>query len=119
MGKIVLRDICLYAYHGCMDEERVIGSDYRVDITVEADLKRGARSDRLSDTVDYGVLNQIARAEMARRSRLLEHVAQRILDRIGRELKTVQRAEVCVSKLAPPISGDVERVSVILEQRYF
>lgn len=114
----MLRGICLYAYHGCMDEEGTIGSDYRVDISVEADLKRGARSDQLSDTVDYSVLNQIAAEEMALRSKLLEHVAQRILDRIGRELKAVRRAEVSVSKLAPPMSGNVESASVVLEQRY-
>ena len=39
MGKIYLKNIRLYAYHGCMDEEKKIGSDYLVNMKVGADLK--------------------------------------------------------------------------------
>lgn len=118
MGKIILSDIRLYAYHGCMDEEAKIGSYYSVDLTVESDLSKAAQSDALRDTLDYTALDEIVRLQMGVRSKLLEHVAQRILDAIGRELEAVKRAEVQVSKLAPPLAGSVKRVSVVLSRSY-
>ena len=60
----------------------LIGSDYRVDLEIYADLSLPAASDKLSETVDYVLLNNIVKEEMAIRSNLLEHVAKRIIDRI-------------------------------------
>jgi dihydroneopterin aldolase len=118
MGKIYLENIKIYANHGCMEEEAKIGADYRIDLEVEADLSNSSKSDELKDTVDYVLLNTIVKKEMATRSKLLEHVAKRILDSIGQLAKNVVWAKVIVAKIAPPIGGDVEKVSVILEESY-
>lgn len=117
MGKINLNNIRVHAQHGCLKEESIIGSDYRVDLEVFSNLSEPAKSDSLSDTVDYVHLNNIVKEEMNIKSKLLEHVAQRILDRIFDELKMVDTAEVTVSKINPPIGGDVESVSVTLNQQ--
>lgn len=93
----------------------LIGSDYRVDLEVTADLSKPAASDQLDETVDYVHLNNIIKEEMTVRSNLLEHVAKRIIDRIFQEIKEVTHVEVEVSKINPPIGGDVESVSVKLE----
>ena len=87
MGKIQVNNIKLYANHGCLDEEAMIGSWYRVDIEVEVNLAKSSVSDALEDTVDYVHLNHIVKEEMAKRSKLLEEVARRILDRFFSELK--------------------------------
>lgn len=92
----------------------LIGSDYRVDLEVTADLSKPASSDQLSETVDYVHLNNIIKEEMTVRSNLLEHVAKRIIDRIFKEIPEVTEVEVEVSKINPPIGGDVESVSVKL-----
>lgn len=117
MGKIQVNNIRVYSFHGCLEEEAIIGSDYRVDVEIEADLSTSSLSDDLSDTVDYVHLNHIVKTEMAIRSKLLEHVAKRILDRIFSELKMVTYAVVKVAKQNPPIGGDVENVAIILEKK--
>lgn len=117
MGKIVLQNIKLFANHGCLIEEAKIGSEYRVDLSVKASLKKSAHSDQLTDTVDYVTLNTIVKEEMNQRSELLEHVAQRILDRIMREFSNVQKSRVSVAKINPPIGGNVENVSVIMKMK--
>ncbi len=114
LGKVRLDNIRLYAFHGCLKEEGVIGSDYRVDLEVCADLQEASRTDQLSDTVDYVHLHSIIREEMGIRSKLLETVAARILDRIFLELPAVDSGEVAISKINPPIGGDVQQVTVIL-----
>jgi dihydroneopterin aldolase len=93
-------------------EEGKIGSDYRVDLTVKANLAKSAKTDNLADTVDYVHLNKIVKQEMAIRSKLLEEVAKRILDRILIEIPMVKKATIEVSKLNPPIGGNVAMVTI-------
>ncbi|CAM1369711.1 7,8-dihydroneopterin aldolase [Tenacibaculum sediminilitoris] len=114
MGIIRVNDIRVFTNHGCLEEEARIGSEYRVDIEVKANLKKSAQSDELVDTVDYVHLNQIVKEEMAIRSKLLEHVAQRILDRVFKEIQLVDEVEINVAKINPPIGGNVAEVVIVL-----
>ena len=114
MGKIQVNNIKLYANHGCLNEEAMIGSWYQVDIEVDVDLTKSSISDDLEDTVDYVQLNHIVKEEMVIRSKLLEEVANRILDRFFLELKMIKSATVSVAKLNPPIGGNVQEVVIIL-----
>ncbi|SKB51230.1 dihydroneopterin aldolase [Salegentibacter holothuriorum] len=113
MGSIKLRNIKVFAYHGCLDEEGKIGSDYRVNLKVKGNLSHSAKTDSLVDTIDYVHLNKIVKEEMAIRSKLLETVAERILKRVLDEIILVQKVKVEVSKINPPIGGNVAMVSVI------
>ncbi len=117
MGIIKVENIRVTAYHGCLKEETKIGSDYRVDLKVKADLQKSASSDKLEDTVDYVFLNKVVVEEMATSSALLEHVAQRILKRIFKEDKLITIATVAVSKINPPIGGDVQMVTIELTEK--
>jgi len=112
LGIIKVENIRVFAYHGCLEEETKIGSDYLVDLEVKADLQQSAISDSLRETVDYVFLNKIVREEMLKPTHLLETVAKRILIRIFKEDQIVKKATVWVSKLNPPIGGDVEKVTI-------
>ena len=79
MGKIMLKNIRCYSFHGCLKEEAAIGSDYRVDLSVIAGLKKSANTDQLKDTVDYVLLNKVVKEEMSIPAKLLENVAHRII----------------------------------------
>lgn len=117
MGVIEVNNIKVFTNHGCLEEEAKIGSEYRVDIKVKADLSKSAKTDDLVDTVDYVHLNKIAIEEMAIRSKLLEHVAQRILIRIFKEIPMVKKARISVAKINPPIGGNVGEVAIILTKK--
>ncbi len=112
MGIIKVKNIRVFAYHGCLKEETKIGSDYRVDVEVKANLSKSSRTDKLTDTIDYVLLNRIIKEEMAISSHLLETVARRILSRIFKEDALSTKARVWISKLNPPIGGDVEMVTI-------
>jgi 7,8-dihydroneopterin aldolase/epimerase/oxygenase len=116
MGIIKLKNIRIYAYHGCLIEEGKIGSDYIVDLEVKTDMRKSAITDNLTDTIDYVHLNNIITEEMAIRSKLLEHVAQRIIARIFLEISTASTICIAVSKLNPPIGGDVAAVTIQMEE---
>ena len=116
MGTIKLQNIRTFSFHGCLEEEAKIGSDYRVDLEIKTDLRKSSQTDELKDTVDYVLLNTIVEEEMDIRSKLLEHVANRIITRIFKEIPAVSRIVLAVSKLNPPIGGDVEAVTIEMEE---
>ncbi len=109
MNRISVEGIKGYGYHGCMDEEARIGQQYVVDVHMDTDFMEAALEDDLSKTVDYVEVNKIVKEELAKRSKLIEHLALRIAQRI-QEMERVQTVEVKVCKPAPPINGDVDRV---------
>ncbi|RSK41550.1 dihydroneopterin aldolase [Mangrovimonas spongiae] len=117
MGIIKVENIRVFAHHGCLKEETKIGSDYRVDLKIKADLQKSAKTDLLHDTVDYVFLNRIVREEMQQPSHLLETVAKRIITRILKEDKKIKKVSIAVSKLNPPIGGDVEMVTIKMTKK--
>jgi dihydroneopterin aldolase len=116
MNKVIVEGIKVYAYHGCMEEEGRLGGNYIVDVTIETDFTEAAKTDDLSKTVDYVAVCDIVKSEMAVRSKLIEQVGQRIIDKIKHELKGIKKATVKVTKLNPPINGVVGSVCIEIEE---
>ncbi len=113
---IEVNGIKIYAFHGCLPEEEKIGGHYVVDVMLNTNFHEAALTDELSKTVDYVLINHIVKEEMAIRSKLIEQVGQRIVDRIKREAKGIEFLRVKVTKLTPPINGDVDNVAIIIEE---
>ncbi len=112
--EILVSEIRCYAYHGCMEEEGIIGGEYVVDIRVNADVSKAVNEDDLQKTVDYVVVHKLVLEEMKKRSKLIEHVAGRILYRITDIYRFVHEVEVKVTKFNPPVDGQIGSASVIL-----
>lgn len=110
MGLIQVRGIRVHANHGCLSEEELVGGEYVVNVSADKDLENAERSDSLRDTVDYGRVAEIVETEMAVRSKLIEHVAKRILVSLAAEWDGVSW-EVELIKVRPPINGNVAEVS--------
>jgi dihydroneopterin aldolase len=115
---IEVNDIRLYAFHGCLEEEALIGSKYRVDVYLETNFQNAAQTDDLTLTIDYVKINDIVQEEMAKRSKLLEHVSLRIINILKTKFNSIQKIRVKITKLCPPINGDVHDVAIIIEESY-
>ena len=115
---VEVNGIKLYAFHGCLPEEGKIGGHYTIDVAVTTDFSSSFDTDDLNDTVDYVDINKIVKEEMKQRSKLIEHVAKRILKRFSTEIKGIDNAKVKVIKHCPPIEGDVDNVAVIIEESF-
>ena len=117
MSTIRLKNIKIYAFHGCLLEEGQIGSDYLVNLSVKGNFNKAIKSDELKDTIDYVTLQRVVVEEIEIRSKLLEHVGRRIVDKILTKEPLVNYVKVTVAKLNPPIGGDVAEVSVTLSAK--
>jgi dihydroneopterin aldolase len=113
--KIFVSGIKCYAFHGCLAEEARIGGHYEVDVEMHTDFSNAAQNDTLADTIDYVDVNRIVVEEMAQRSKLIEHVGQRIYTRLQNELKGLQYTKIKITKICPPINGDVQSVAIVIE----
>ena len=109
MNEIQVNGIKGYGYHGCMDEEALIGQLYVVDVKLWADFLEAAEEDDLTKTVDYVEVNRIVQQQLKHRSKLIETVTLRIAKEL-KSIELVQKVEVTVCKPSPPINGDVESV---------
>ena len=112
---IEVNGIKLYAHHGCLPEEEAIGGHYIVDVSISTDFSSAMHSDDLGATVDYVDVNRIVAREMAIRSKLIEHVGYRIHEALKKEVFGIHKAQVKITKLTPPINGDVDNVAIVIE----
>jgi 7,8-dihydroneopterin aldolase/epimerase/oxygenase len=113
---IEVNEIRVYAHHGCLEEEAKIGQHYTIDVYLETNFTEAAEQDDLSKTIDYVTVNQIVEEEMAIRSKLIEQVGQRIVNRIKNSFIALQLVQVKIVKPCPPINGDVKNVAIIIKE---
>ncbi|MEW5845496.1 MAG: dihydroneopterin aldolase [Bacteroidota bacterium] len=118
MAIIEIENMEFYAYHGCFKEEQVVGNQFQVSILIEADTQAAQKSDNLNDTINYQIVYNLIKKEMQQKSKLLEHVAERIVSAVHENFSDAKRVWVKVSKLNPPLGGKIEKVSVSLERKF-
>lgn len=105
-----------YSHHGCFPEERRIGTWFQADIYMEFDAGKAQLSDSLEDTVNYAEVYTKIKEEMAVPSKLLEHVARRITDRILQDYPQIGKIGIKLSKINPPLGEKIREVSIRFEQ---
>ena len=118
MSKIFLEDIKIYAYHGVLPEENIIGTYYILNAEIHTDLWKAAVSDDLNDTISYADINEIIHNEMKIQSKLLEHVAGRIIAKINEKFNQISYIKLRITKTSPPMKGEMKGASIELEKSF-
>ena len=115
MARIEINNMRFYAHHGCFEQERIIGTNFRIDLAFDTDTSKAEFSDDIADTVSYLDVYQVVKAQMQKPSHLLEHVARRVGEAVLRDFAAVAWVKVTVHKLNPPLGGQMDSVSVAIE----
>lgn len=111
---IILKDLRFYAYHGVGAQETQVGNEFVLDLRLRMDWTRAIRSDDVNDTLSYAEVYEAVKDEMARPSRLLEHVAGRIARRLFQDFSSLEEIELKLVKRNPPMGADIEGAGVEL-----
>ncbi len=111
---IILKDLRFYAYHGVGAQETQVGNEFVLDLRLRMDWTRAIRSDDVNDTLSYAEAYEAVKDEMARPSRLLEHVAGRIARRLFQDFSSLEEIELRLVKRNPPMGADIEGAGVEL-----
>lgn len=117
-SKILLENLKIYAYHGVLPEENMIGTYYFVDVELHTDLWKAAETDDLEDTISYAEVNEIIHQEMKIKSKLLEHVCGRIIEKIHQKFPQISFIKIKLTKTNPPMKGECKGASVTFEKSF-
>lgn len=115
-SKILLENLKIYAYHGVLPEENIIGTYYILNLELHADLWKATETDDLNDTISYADINDLIHAEMKIQSKLLEHVAGRIINKIEEKFPDITFIKIKITKTSPPMQGEIDGASVEFEK---
>ena len=113
-SRIFIAGLRMRACHGVLPQERIVGGDFEVSLSVEYDITRAMATDDVADTLSYADLSELVRREMAVPSNLLEHVAGRIAKTIIERWPQVQSVSLSITKLNPPMGADCDGAGVEL-----
>jgi dihydroneopterin aldolase len=116
MGTIRIEGMKFYAYHGHYDIEQIVGNQFIVDVKIKMNCKDAAENDELKFALNYQSIYELVQKEMKKKSRLLENVAHRILNVIYLEFPNIKKVTVKVSKINPPMGGEINNVSVSIKR---
>ncbi|HEY9007102.1 MAG TPA: dihydroneopterin aldolase [Ohtaekwangia sp.] len=116
-GRVALEGLEFHAFHGVYPHERESGNWFEVDIAVDTDFGIAAEHDDLAGTVNYETLFRIVKEEMGKPSKLLETVAEKIVDDVMKALPAAKVVELKISKLNPPIGGKCRKASISITRK--
>ncbi|GAA4102327.1 dihydroneopterin aldolase [Mucilaginibacter panaciglaebae] len=111
---VALHGVEFFAYHGFYPEEQKLGSRFVVDIEVEFIPANDIAEDDLNNTVNYEQLYEIACEEMKLTKKLIETVAQGIINNIVKQYDFVDVVKLTINKLNPLIGAKTKSSSVTL-----
>lgn len=111
-SKIYLRNVRFHAFHGVLPQEGIVGNDYLVNLVLDYDFSSAMKTDELQGTLNYAEVYQKVREEMAMPSKLLEHVAGRIAHRLFSDFPEIQKLQLSITKVNPPMGADSDGAGV-------
>ena len=111
-SKIYLRNVRFHAFHGVLPQEGIVGNDYLVNLVLDYDFSSAMKTDDLQGTLNYAEVYQKVREEMAVPSKLLEHVAGRIAHRLFSDFPEIQKLQLSITKVNPPMGADSDAAGV-------
>ena len=114
-SKVLLKDIRLFAHHGVLPQERVVGATFILNIAIDTDFSKAMKTDELEGTISYAEVYEVVKAEMAVPSKLLEHVAGRICNALLHRFPTAQTVHLEILKENPPMGADCAGAGVLVE----
>ncbi len=119
MGQIAMEGMRFFGHISCDDTERQLGQWYELDVLSLHDFTAAANSDELGDTLNYETMFLIARLEMQRPAKLMEHMAYRILHSIEETTQVLPgQTSVCISRKSPALDFPVRRAFTIVKSNF-
>lgn len=119
MAIIALEGIKIFAKHGFYEEETILGNEFIIDVAVDISIEEASEEDDLFKSVNYETLFYLCKVEMKEPAKLIETVAQRIVDRINTQFDNVRGIQLKLTKLNPPLDGIVAAASIQITDGIF
>ena len=111
-NQMTLRGLRFHAYHGVLEQERIVGNDYEVSVRMSYDMRRAIATDDVANALNYAEVYEVVKRLMMQPCQLIERVAWRIAVALLDEFPAAKNAEVSLVKLNPPMGADCDGATV-------
>ena len=111
-NQMTLRGLRFHAYHGVLEQERIVGNDYEVSVRMSYDMRRAIATDDVANALNYAEVYEVVKRLMMQPCQLIERVAWRIAVALLDEFPAAKNAEVSLVKLNPPMGADCDGAEV-------
>jgi dihydroneopterin aldolase len=104
MVTVQLHNLLFTAYHGIFEEEKILGNEYIVDVSMGFHEKEDVIS-HIHDTINYATVYEIIKKRMNIPTQLLETVVMETGNEIHRRFPFLKSITITIKKLHPPVGG--------------
>lgn len=103
-----------YSFHGVNEQETKVGNTFIVNLKIGGDFSKACKSDNIEDAINYASIYDDLKKIMDEPCKLLEHLAEKICTKLKQTYQKIEVIEIKISKINPPILGQIESASIIL-----
>lgn len=104
MITINLCNLEFHAYHGVYEQERILGNQFLVSVSVKFPMQ-GKDRQSIEDTINYEEIFRLIERQMKQPEELLENLVSNIGVQLRTRFPRIQYMKVEVTKKNPPVSG--------------
>ena len=108
---IQLNNLRFFAKHGVYEEEKIIGNEFEVNISMQIDAPEETLT-KIDETVNYAKVYEIAGRVFSQPKSLLETAAMEMAKSILESFAGLKHISIQITKLYPPITSFTGSVSV-------
>ena len=101
---IELNSIRFFAEHGMYEEEKRVGNEFEVDVSIACESPKELVTS-IEQTVDYTEVYRILQEEFAKRQFFIETVAKKVADKLKHQFPEIETVKISIRKLNPPITN--------------
>ena len=117
MDQLRIKDLEVYAYHGVFPAEKELGQRFVLDLWVDYEMTRAARTGDLEASIHYGILaEQLTEWMQAEKIDLIETVAFQLVQKIFESYAFVEKVRLELKKPWAPVPLPLETCSVTIER---
>lgn len=114
---IQLHNLRFYAYHGLYAEEKTLGGEYEVNLSLKADAPESGPVS-IEDTIDYAAAYEMVKNLFTEPEELLETICVKITNALKIKFPAAREINLQITKLHPPITAFTGSVSVSYVKTY-
>lgn len=119
MDKIYIKDFQIFANHGVLKEEKILGQKFMLSLELSLNLKKAGISDDLKETVNYAKLCDEIEEQFKKKSYdLIETAAEKAAEYILVNYEKVGKVKVLLKKPWAPIGRTLDYAAVEVERQW-
>ncbi len=116
MDKILIKDMQVYAYHGALKEENVLGQSFYISLELAKSLKAVGLTDDLTKGVSYADVYKLVEDIATKNTfKLIETLAETIAKEVLKNFD-IESIKVLIKKPQAPIPGKFDYVGIEIER---